>query len=633
MRSSSLLFIALALIALVPCVVQGFYLPGIAPKEFKGGVTPVPLKVNKLVSSYTQLPYDYYSLAHCAPDPIVASAENLGELLLGDKIENSLYDITALVSVDCRVLCEKELSVEELNLFEERIKEFYHVNWIIDNIPAAMKRQIPQPGTDKTETTYLAGFPLGIVSKGDAYLHNHVDMTIYYHVPAGPAAEAGVRIVRFVVEPTSKLHSKWSGKPDEYPETCLGPQEWISVSGATAPKNVTWTYSVEWKRDPDIKWSTRWDVYLKMQDAQIHWFSIVNSLMIVFFLTGMVAMILLRTLNSDIKKYREMETPEEIQEETGWKLVHGDVFRPPAYPMLLSMFTGNGVHINVMLVICLVFALLGFLSPANRGGLLTAIVVLFVLMSIFSGYFSARVYKVTKGANWKQNTIMTSMMFTGYCFCVFFVLNILLAYKGSTGHVSFGILLGLFLLWVAVSVPLSFFGSYLGFKKPVPEAPVRTNQIPRQVPEQVWYMTPLVSVLMGGILPFGAVFIELFFILTSIWQHQFYYVFGFLFIVYVILVITCAEITIVMCYFQLCSEDYHWWWRSFLTAGASAFYFALYSVFYFFTKLHISGVVSSLIYFGYSSIMVFAFFVLTGTIGFFSCHWFVFKIYGAIKIN
>ena len=72
-------------------------------------------------------------------------------------------------------------------------------------------------------------------------------------------------------------------------------------------------------------------------------------------------------------------------------------------------------------------------------------------------------------------------------------------------------------------------------------------------------MNPLFSILIGGILPFGAVFIELFFILTSMWLHQFYYLFGFLCLVFVILVITCAEITIVLCYFQLCSEDYHWW--------------------------------------------------------------------------
>jgi transmembrane 9 superfamily protein 2/4 len=49
---------------------------------------------------------------------------------------------------------------------------------------------------------------------------------------------------------------------------------------------------------------------------------------------------------------------------------------------------------------------------------------------------------------------------------------------------------------------------------------VRTNKIPRQVPEQPWYMNPVFSVLVGGILPFGAVFIELFFILTSMWLHQ-----------------------------------------------------------------------------------------------------------------
>lgn len=73
------------------------------------------------------------------------------------------------------------------------------------------------------------------------------------------------------------------------------------------------------------------------------------------------------------------------------------------------------------------------------------------------------------------------------------------------------------------------------------------------------YMHPLFSILIGGILPFGAVFIELFFILTSMWLHQFYYLFGFLCLVFVILFITCAEITIVLCYFQLCSEDYRWW--------------------------------------------------------------------------
>ena len=58
-------------------------------------------------------------------------------------------------------------------------------------------------------------------------------------------------------------------------------------------------------------------------------------------------------------------------------------------------------------------------------------------------------------------------------------------------------------------------------------------------------------VLFGGILPFGAVSVELFFIMSALWLHQIYYIFGFLFLVAVILVATCAETTILMCYFQV----------------------------------------------------------------------------------
>lgn len=40
--------------------------------------------------------------------------------------------------------------------------------------------------------------------------------------------------------------------------------------------------------------------------TEIHYFSIVNSLMITLFLTGVVAMILLRTLRKDISTYNEV---------------------------------------------------------------------------------------------------------------------------------------------------------------------------------------------------------------------------------------------------------------------------------------------------------------------------------------
>jgi len=162
---------------------------------------------------------------------------------------------------------------------------------------------------------------------------------------------------------------------------------------------------------------------------------------------------------------------------------------------------------------------------------------------------------------------------------------------------------------------------------------VRTNKIPRQVPEQPWYMHPLFAALVPGVLPFGAVFIELFFLLTSVWLHQYYYLFGFVALVFLILCLTCAEITVVLAYFQLCSEDYRWWWRSYLTSGASALYLLAYSAFYFQSKLEIAKVVPTILYFAYMTTISAGFFVLTGTVGFLATLVFVRVIYSSLKLD
>jgi transmembrane 9 superfamily protein 2/4 len=55
---------------------------------------PLAVKVSQLSSIKTQLPYSYYSLPFCRPDAVVDSAENLGELLRGDRIENTPYVVS-----------------------------------------------------------------------------------------------------------------------------------------------------------------------------------------------------------------------------------------------------------------------------------------------------------------------------------------------------------------------------------------------------------------------------------------------------------------------------------------------------------------------------------------------------------
>lgn len=78
--------------------------------------------------------------------------------------------------------------------------------------------------------------------------------------------------------------------------------------------SVTYTYSVKFIKNNTIKWSSRWDYILEsMPQTNIQWFSILNSLVIVLFLSGMVAMILLRTLHKDIARYNQMECGEDAQ--------------------------------------------------------------------------------------------------------------------------------------------------------------------------------------------------------------------------------------------------------------------------------------------------------------------------------
>ena len=100
-------------------------------------------------------------------------------------------------------------------------------------------------------------------------------------------------------------------------------------------------------------------------------FSIVNSLAIVLLLTGIVAMIMMRTLRRDFNRYNEQDK-EDLQEESGWKLVHADVFRPPvSNPMLFCVMNGSGVQLLIMASLLIFFSAVGFLSPARRGSVVT----------------------------------------------------------------------------------------------------------------------------------------------------------------------------------------------------------------------------------------------------------------------
>jgi len=643
------------------------YLPGAAVSFSEGD--EVKLKVNKMTSQLDLLPIDYYRLPFCSPEggPKVFK-ENLGELLSGDRIESSPYRLRMKEEMYCEQLCITHLGVQTKkgqspNKMTRAIKKQYHNNWIVDNLNAASKIE-----DENTVTTrYWQGFPIGFEEDGEFFVNNHVNIEIMYH-PVEMLQDKN-RIVRFTVEPFSIKHEFESTEADDDDESGDYEKQGHKVAILDNPiascrddikkkvhtnydmiatsehepqpayGKVLFTYDVTWILNEELHWASRWDIYLSMDNAispKVHWVNIMNALIIVVVLAAMIAVVLVRTLNRDFSRYNKLATDEEKVddiEEFGWKLVHADVFRPPSFsPMLLSVCVGSGVQILCMTFLSIVFAALGFLSPTRRGSLITAQLIFFVLMGTPNGYVTARLYKTFKGASWQQATTMTSILFPGLAFFVFFILNIMAWIEGSTDAVPFSALILLIVMWFGVSTPLVFLGAYFGYKQEAVEFPVATSNLPRQIPDQQWYMGPSVTMLIAGVLPFGAIFVEMYFIMASIWVDQFYYVFGVLMVVFGILLITCAEITVIFNYFQLCAEDYRWWWRSFLTSGSVSFYIFLYS-FVYYKDLHTASFGTTVLYFGYMTVASGGVMLMTGCVGFLCSLWFNKTIFGSIKVD
>ncbi|KAL8944894.1 MAG: hypothetical protein Q9216_000184 [Gyalolechia sp. 2 TL-2023] len=639
-------------LALLSSTASAFYLPGVAPTTYEHG-SRVPLNVNPLTPAPSEknpqlrsvVSYDYYHPAFrfCRPEggPKDVS-ESLGSILFGDRILTSPFELKMGVNETCKSLCEPkpEYKFDKPSaLFtNQRIRQNYNLNMLIDGLPAGQLYVDPTTDTDYAER----GFPLGDMDdKNNPTLNNHIDLVIRYH----EAAKGKFRVVGVIAQPWSRPDAK--RKPDGTAECGNSDpaSAGLSLDESGKQTEVTWTYGVYWVPSKTA-WATRWDTYLHVYDPRIQWFSLINSAIIVVFLCGIVAAILMRALKKDIARYNRLdsfnlddlsgsggEAEDGVQEDSGWKLVHGDVFRTPKTPLLLSIFLGNGAQLFFMTGCTIVFALLGFLSPSNRGSLGTVMILLYTIFGFIGGYTSSRVYKSFGGEAWKRNIAMTPLLIPGIVFATFFLLNLFLWAKRSSGAVPFTTMLVILGIWFVISVPLSFAGSWVGFRHAPITPPVRVNQIPRQIPPSTTYLRRIPSMLLVGILPFGAIFVELFFIMNNMWFGKVYYMFGFLFLTYTIMIVTCAAVSVLLVYFLLCSENYHWQWRSFTAAGASAGYVFANALIYWITKLSFASFTSGVLYLGYSLLLSFLFFILTGTIGFFASWAFVQRIYSSIKID
>lgn len=548
--------------------------------------------------------YPYYHLPYCKPDHGIDTAKRatgIGEMLEGNELRNSGFKLHFPEDVKTEDICDMVLTEQAEGDFNEAISTQYWYELFLDDLP--MWGMVGESLRDKD-------------GKMVNHIFTHRSLAITYNQD---------RIVEVNLTSENPVPVKQGAK-------------------------LSFTYSVHW-RSTDKPFEARFDRYLEYDffEHQIHWFSVFNSFMMVVFLCGLVTLILLRTLRNDFARYAkgeelDVEGIQVIGEDSGWKQVHGDVFRAPQNLVLYSSMIGTGWQLLALVFGVILYAMAGPIHGyiyEDRGELVSTFIVCFALSSALAGYASGSFYKqyfttprAEQNSNWQKTMVCTFVFFPAVVIIVIAVLNTIAVYYDTISAIHAMVIVKMVSIWLFVALPLSVIGTIFGRHwVGKMDTPTRINSIPRPIPIAPWYADPAFVIPVAGVLPFGSIFIEMYFIFTAFWSYKFYYVYGFMLLVYAILTMVTICTTIVAVYFVLNSENYHWQWISFFSAGSTAGYVFLYSIYYFLYKTQMTGLLQVSYYFGYMSLFCFALFLMCGTIGSWGATIFVKKIYRNVKID
>ncbi|KAK7341996.1 hypothetical protein VNO80_24937 [Phaseolus coccineus] len=551
----------------------------------------VPLFVNKVGPfNNPSETYEYYDLPFCAPVPIVKKKESLGEVLNGDRLSNALYEFKFREDKIDEILCPKKLTIDQIAFFKRAINREFYFQFYLDDLPFwGFIGKLEEDGWT----------PGG--GGSNYYLFTHVQFHVLYN---------GNQIIQV---------------------NAFGdPNRAVDITKDVGI-DVKFTYSVTWNATK-IRFENRMDRYsrasLMSVHQQVHWFSFINSIVIILLLTGLLALLYMRHLRIDLKKY---SNANEEDKEVGWKSLHGDVFRPPPNPSLLFAVVGTGTHLLILICVLLFLALIGTLYPYNRGGLLNWLVLLYALFSVFAGYTAASFHGLFAENGWERTVGLAGVLYTGPVFVAASILNIVaISYRATVG-LPFGSIIVILVLFTFLAIPLLAFGGVIGYRfRSKFQSPSATKRHPREIQQLAWYRRTPFLMFIGGLVPFSAIVLQLHQVYASMWGYKIYTLPSILFVTFIPAIVIIALVSIGLTYIQLSVEDHEWWWRSVLCGGSTAIFMFVYCI-YFYVRSNMSGFLQLSFFIGYNACLCYAFFLIFGAISFRVSFLFVLFIYHNVK--
>ena len=139
--------------------------------------------LGQLKSIVTHLPFRFDYLQLCSPENPKIINDNLGELITGNKIRESNYEIIIPKNEHCKVLCVADITSQTIDKFKWLLSHSYTMSLYLDNLPAA--RAYFDTNENITKYFYSGGIPFGITLNPNDYetifIYNHYTFKVDVH--------------------------------------------------------------------------------------------------------------------------------------------------------------------------------------------------------------------------------------------------------------------------------------------------------------------------------------------------------------------------------------------------------------------------------------------------------------------
>ncbi|KCV70243.1 hypothetical protein H696_02573 [Fonticula alba] len=519
------------------------------------------------------------------PGPVgpVSRRNDWLQMWSGDRVSLSPLLIEAGIDLPCSPLCRGadgsstvKATRSESSLLSSLVKSGHRAEWVIAGKPVFSRHSRFYGNSDLAAGVEL-GIPLGRLEKGFPVLFNHFDLKVYFHPESLSKDKTGLRVLGVEAVPRSIDQSHGfcphdrdesmvdadSIRPQPVLDLTSSPKKRADETPPTEVLAINYSYSVRFVKttpaefvpvaralaSPPVRLAHSLQAPVVPADASSAKLLGIGDFLAPVVIVGFGFMIF-RSMREESERYNS-RTNIELQEKdgsaaaqglvlmiddpsasgqvgglAGWRLIHGDVFRPPRRRGWLVLLISTAIQLattGIFLTACLVLLSISgdslsevlysqtLSSHGSRLAILGATACAFIVLSAVANYHGSRVHKffihgtaapsstasaASKGpGSWSRQAVINSLTIPAGLMVAQMFVNLAASLVQSSSRIPLRVVLGAFGagLVMAGALPFGLAGAYFGRKKAVLSTPVRTNRIPRPVPVAplLWGRIPL----------------------------------------------------------------------------------------------------------------------------------------------